>query len=85
MKVPILELNYLKKSDILSSNTSEMKYMVICAMLFTPMLFMMLLTLIFAMLFASFEQPNCWGTWSSSPKDHVPQQLKHSPKNPIPV
>ena len=77
MKVPIFELNYFKKSDILSSNTSEMKYMV--------MLFTMLFALIFTMLFASYEQPNCWGTWSSSPKDHVPQQLKHSPKNSIPV
>ena len=68
MKVPILELNYLKKSDILSSNTSEMKYMVICAMLFAPMLFAM----VFALIFALYEQPNFLGTWSSSPKDHVP-------------
>ena len=50
-----------------------------------PMLFVMVFAMIFVMLFTSYEQFNCWGTWSSSPKDHVPQQLKHSPKNPIPV
>ena len=36
MKVPIFELHYLKKSDILSSNTSEMKYMVIFALCYSP-------------------------------------------------
>ena len=36
MEIPIFELKYLKSSDILSSNTSEMKEMVIFAMLFAP-------------------------------------------------
>ena len=58
VKVPFLELNYFKKSDMLSSNTSEMKCEVICTMLFTQMLCAMLFALIFAMLFASYEHPN---------------------------